>query len=112
MIAQVRADCVTFLEASSDKLYLGPDYGRKAAAKHGLSPYHFNIIFDAVSSKTSHAVSCKAKHVSFLHLSAGEWFHVCVKVSGDTAKLYLVTFHRTDPTGVKSRLRRGKQIAN
>ncbi len=106
MIAQVRQACVNFLGASSDKLYLAPEYAQKAAGKHGLSPENFNLIFDAVGPMGGVAVSCRPRHVSFLH-NNGRWYHVCVKVSADTQRLYLATFHRIDVTGVNSRLKRG-----
>jgi hypothetical protein len=104
-IAHVREECVNFLGADSDILHLAPEYARKAAGKHGLSPAHFNLIFDAVGPQGGLAVSCRQKHVSFLY-ETGRWYHVCVKVSGDTRRLYLATFHRIDATGVNSRLKK------
>ena len=109
-IAHVRAECVEFLGASSNILHLAPEYARKAAGKHGLSPIQFNLIFDAVAPGGGAAVSCRSRHVSFLHSSGGVWYHICIKVSGDTKRLFLATFHRTDMTGVRSRLRRGALI--
>ena len=108
-IAHVRPECVRFLGASSNILYLAPEYARKAAGKHGLAPANFNLIFDAVAPGGGLAVSCRERHVSFLH-NDGHWYHVCVKVSADTKRLFLATFHRTDQTGVNSRLRRGVLI--
>lgn len=110
MIAHVRPDCVDFLGASSNILHLAPEYARKAAGKHGLSPANFNLIFDAVGPGGGMAVSCRPKHVSFLY-DSGRWYHVCVKVSGDSKRLFLATFHRIDVTGVNSRLRRGVIIS-
>lgn len=108
-IAHVRPECVRFLGASSDILYLAPEYARKAVGKHGLAPASLNLIFDAVAPGGGTAVSCRDRHVSFLH-NDGLWYHVCIKVSTDNCRLFLATFHRIDKTGVNSRLKRGAPI--
>jgi hypothetical protein len=104
-IAQLPAHLVSYIGASSEKVYLHHSYAKKAAEKHQLAPEHFPIIFDAVERGL--VVEDRERHLTFFHLDpeSKRWFQITIKKAADTARVYLCTFHRVTQRKVDNRLK-------
>lgn len=106
-IAQLSQQMTDHLEAASRTVFLAREYAQKAVIDHQLLPDHFPMIFETVDYGA--AVADRDRHITFLYFDEtvwNRWFQVSIKRSGETRRIYVVTFHKTEWPKVKSKLRR------
>lgn len=107
-IAQISAQLVTHLGASSDKVFYRHDYAMKAFNKHNLKTSDFALLFDVV--EFGEAFDDRPHHVLFVLLTHRGWFQVAVKCAQDTKRLYVATFYKTNQSEIDRKKKRATQL--
>jgi hypothetical protein len=96
-IARLSAEMVRHLNASSGDVLLHHAYLRKAIEKHGMAIAQLPMISETIDH--GRALADRPSHITFLHFDETiwkRWFHVTVKVAGESRLVYVATFYKTD----------------
>ena len=103
-IGRLEKTLCSIIGSATSLVQMRHDYAQKSLSKHGILPQHFQIITWAI--KRGIAYQDRASDLTFFWRDTySGWFQVTIKSSKSGTELWLKTFHRSEESKVKAKLK-------